>query len=235
MINGKVPLKAGYSMTDKKIRILIADDHPLFRKGLKQIINDIPGMICAGEASTAAETLEKALYNEYDLLILDIGMPGNQGVDNLKTIRKQKPKLPVLVLSMHPESEYGLRVIRAGAWGYINKKDNPDELVKAIKKVMSGHKYITATLAEELAYDNASDTPSSPGMTLSDMEHEVLRLLIKGNTIGEIASKLPRSKSAVYQYRRSILKKTKTKNDAELARYAMKNRLATDINMNGNT
>jgi two-component system invasion response regulator UvrY len=133
------------------IRILIADDHAIVREGLKQIVAETSDMVMADEASNGHEVLSKALNHDYDLIVLDITMPGIQGLDVLKRIKEQRPRLPVLVLSMHPEEQYALRVIKAGAAGYLTKESASDELIQAIRKVSSGKKYITSSLAEKLA------------------------------------------------------------------------------------
>jgi len=207
-------------------KVLLVDDHPVFRDGIKHVLNDMLNIFLIDEADSGSEAFEKISQNDYDLLILDITMPGNNGLDILKEIRRRKPELPVLVLSMHSEQEYGLRVIRAGGSGYLTKASKAKELVGAVERVLNGGKYITNTLAEELAYDLESSTKQTPvNILLSDREYQVLRLIMKGSTISEIAEQLFLSSSTVYSYRINIFRKTRTRNNMELIRYATQNKL----------
>ena len=207
------------------IRILIADDHPVVRKGLKEIIEETPGMTVVDEAETGAEAIENVRKNAYDVVLLDISMPGIHGLEALKQIKSERPKLPVLILSIYPESQYAVRAIRAGASGYLTKESAPDELITAIRKVWRGRKYITSSLAEELAF--AVDTEAGKPLheKLSDREYEVMCLIARGKTIKEIAKQLFLSPKTVSTYRSRILEKMQKKTNAELIHYAIKQEL----------
>ncbi|MCK4352835.1 response regulator transcription factor [candidate division WOR-3 bacterium] len=207
------------------IKILIADDHPIIREGLKQIIAEIPDMAVADEASNGQEVLDKVWKNDYDVVLLDISMPGRSGLDILKQLKNQRPKLPVLVLSVHPEEQYAVRVLRAGASGYLTKENASDELITAIRKVSQGRKYVSSTLAEKLASDIGIDVQNPLHKTLSDREYQVLRLIASGKAVKQIASELFLSVKTVSTYRSRILEKMQMKSTAELIRYALKNQL----------
>jgi two-component system invasion response regulator UvrY len=207
------------------IKILIADDHTIVREGLKQIVAETSDMAVADEASNGHEVLTKALKNDYDVIVLDITMPGIQGLDVLKRIKDQRPRLPVLVLSMHPEEQYALRVIKAGAAGYLTKESASDELIKAIRKVSLGRKYITSSLAEKLAADLERDAEKAPHESLSDREYQVMCMIAEGKTVKHIADELYLSVKTISTYRSRILEKMGMKTNAELTRYALQNRL----------
>jgi len=207
------------------IRILIADDHPLFREGLRHIIAGCPDFTVAGEASNGQEVLEKAWNNEYDMVLLDIAMPGTPGLEVLKQLKHEKPKLPVLVLSMYPEEQYAVRVIKAGASGYLTKESASEELVTAIRRISGGRKYITSSIAERLA-DDVEPTAEKPlHDTLSDRELEVFRMIAAGKTATHIAEELFLSVKTISTYRSRILEKMKMKTNAELIHYAIKHNL----------
>lgn len=207
------------------IKILIADDHAIVREGLKQIIRETSDMVVADEASTAQEVLEKVWKNDYDVVLLDISMPGRSGLDILKQLKSQRPELPILVLTIHPEEQYAVRVLRAGASGYLTKESAPDELIKAIRKVSMGRKYVSSTLAEKLAteVDIVSEKPLH--QALSDREYEVMCMIASGKTVKEIAEELCLSIKTISTYRSRILEKMKMKSNAELIHYAIQNRL----------
>lgn len=207
------------------INILIADDHTIVRKGLKQILAETQDMIVAGEASNGYEVMEKVRNNHYDVLLLDISMPGKSGLDILKELKMENPKLPVLVLSMYPEEQYAVRVLRAGASGYLTKESAPEELVVAMRKVARGKKYVSPSLAEKLAVDLEVDASKPPHETLSDREYQVLCMIASGKTVGEIAEKLLLSAKTISTYRARILEKMNMKNSAELTHYAIQNKL----------
>jgi two-component system invasion response regulator UvrY len=207
------------------IKILIADDHTIVREGLKQIVSETADMMVADEASSGHEVLDKVWNNEYDVVVLDISMPGRDGVDILKQLKRHKPNLPVLVLSMHPEEQYAVRVLKAGAAGYLTKESAPDELITAIRKVSRGRKYVSSTLAEKLAFDLDRDTEKPLHETLSDREYQVMCLIASGKRAKEIAEELYLSVKTVSTYRSRILEKMKMKNNAELTHYAIKHRL----------
>lgn len=207
------------------IRILIADDHPIVRKGLKEIIKDTPGMKVTDEASSGQEVLEKVSRADFDVVLLDISMPGRSGLDVLKDIKKQRPKLAILVLSIHPEEQYAVRAFKAGASGYLTKESAPDELLAALQKVSAGGKYVSASLAEKLALALEEDFEKPLHETLSTREYEVMRKIAKGKTVSEIAGELFLSPKTISTYRARIMEKMSMKNNAELVRYALKNKL----------
>jgi len=207
------------------LRILIADDHPLFRRGLKQIIAETPDMVVADEAADGREALSKAATGDYDVVLLDITMPFHSGVDVLSQLRNERPTLPVLMLSMHPEEQYAVRALRAGASGYVTKESAPEELVAAIRKVSGGGKYVSASLAERLAAIVQGDGEALPHETLSHREHQVMCLIASGKTVSEAARELSLSVKTISTYRARILEKLNLKNNAELMRYAIKNQL----------
>jgi len=207
------------------IKILIADDHMIVREGMKQIISEIPDMTAADEAVNGHEVLNKALKNDYDVVVLDITMPGINGLDVLKQIKTQKPKLPILVLSMHPEEQYAVRAIKAGAAGYLTKESVSEELVKAIRTASAGRKYITPSLGEKLVYSLDADADKLPHELLSDREYEVMCMIASGKTVTEVAEKLFLSEKTISTYRTRILEKMNMKNNAELTHYAIKHGL----------
>lgn len=204
------------------IKILIADDHAIVREGLKQIIAETADMVVADEASTGHEVLSRVRDNEYDVVVLDISMPGGDGLDILKQIKHEKPKLSVLVLSMHPEKQYAVRVLKAGAAGYLTKESAPDELITAIRRVATGRKHVSSTLAEKLAFDLAHDRVKSLHETLSDREYQVMCMIAAGKRAKEIAEELCLSIKTISTYRSRILEKMDMKNNAELTHYAIK-------------
>ncbi len=207
------------------IKILIADDHPIVRKGLKEIIEVTPDMMVGDEASNGQEALEKVRKSDLDVVLLDISMPGRSGLDLLKELKSEKPELSVLILSMHPEEQYAVRVLKAGASGYLTKESAPDELIAAIKKASIGRKYVSSSLAEKLALYLEIDAEKPLHETLSDREYEVMRMIASGKTISEIAKKLFLSVKTISTYRSRILEKMRMKSNAELTHYALKNRL----------
>lgn len=207
------------------IRALIADDHAVVRQGLKQILGDTPEMLVAGEATNGQEVLDKVRAEPWDVVVLDISMPDRSGLDVLKQLRSERPKLPVLVLSMHSEDQYAVRVLKAGASGYLTKDSAPDELVKAIRKVVSGGTYVSSFLAEKLAFEIGTDSSRLPHETLSDREFQVLRLIAAGESVTEIAAELYLSVKTVSTYRARLLQKMNLTTNAELMHYAMQNHL----------
>jgi DNA-binding NarL/FixJ family response regulator len=207
------------------IKILIADDHAIVREGLKQILAETVDMVVSDEATCGHEVLKKVWDNEYDVVILDISMPGRDGVDILKQLKGKKPHLPILVLSMHPEEQYAIRVLKAGAAGYLTKESAPDKLITAIRRVSTGRKYVSSALAEKLAFDLERDTKEPLHETLSDREYQVMCKIASGKRVQEIAEELSLSVKTVSTYRARILEKMKMKNNAELMRYAIKHEL----------
>ena len=207
------------------IRVLIADDHPIYRKGLRQILTEVPDRFAVDEAGSGEEALAKVWDGDYDLILLDISMPGRGGLDALKVLKSRHPKLPVLMLSMHPEEHYAVRALRAGASGYLNKESAWDELVIAIQKVLEGGMYVSAVLAQKLAanLDVAADKPLQE--ILSDREYQVFRMIAAGKTVSKIGEELSLSVKTVSTHRGRILEKMKLKNNAELIHYAITNKL----------
>jgi DNA-binding NarL/FixJ family response regulator len=206
-------------------RILIADDHAILRRGLKEILmRELDDAVC-GEAENAEQVLAQVESQEWDVVILDVTMPGRSGLDVLRDLKVMRPKLPVLVLSMHPEDQYGKRILKAGASGYMNKDSAPEELIKAIRKVQAGGRYVSTALAEKLAWDLSSGQERPVHEILSHREFEVLRLLASGKTAGQIAQELHLSPTTVSTYRARILEKMNMTTTAELMRYAFENHL----------
>jgi DNA-binding NarL/FixJ family response regulator len=205
--------------------ILIADDHAIVRRGLKQLLLDeLPGATF-GEAETAAETVASARSGSWDLVILDISMPGRSGLDVLKDIKAALPRLPVLVLSMYPEEQFAVRALRAGAAGYLTKDTAPEELVAAVRKVTRGGRYVSASLAERLASEVSGGTEKDPHELLSDREFQVFKLIASGLTPTAIAERLSLSVQTVSTYRTRLLEKMGMTSNAELTRYAHLRRL----------
>ena len=207
------------------IRILIADDHRIVREGLKQILAETPDMIVVDEASNGQEVLGKVWENDYDVVLLDISMPGRSGLDNLKQLKNEQPKLAVLVLSMYSEEQYAIRALRAGASGYMTKESAPDDLIEAIRKVSTGRKYISPTVAEKLAVSLEANDERPAHENLSDREYQVMCMIASGKTIKTIADELSLSVKTVSTYRTRILEKMRMKNNAELTHYSIQNRL----------
>ena len=207
------------------IQILIVDDHAILRRGLKEILEREFRDVSIGGAGTAEQALTELDSDKWDLVILDITMPGRSGVDVLRHLKALRPKLPVLVLSMHPEDQYGKRVLKAGASGYMNKESAPEELIKAVRKLLSGGRYVSPTLAETLAVDLGRDDGTPAHERLSDREFEVLRKMASGKTVGQIAQELHLSVPTVSTYRARILEKMGLSNTAELIRYALSHHL----------
>ncbi|MFN7949273.1 MAG: response regulator transcription factor [Blastocatellia bacterium] len=207
------------------IRILVADDHAIVRRGLKQIVMEEPDLEVAGEAQNSQEVLDLIRRQAWDVLVLDINMPGRGGIETLREIRRDHPGLPVLILSVAPENQYAVRAIRAGAAGYLSKDSIPEELVKAIRKVLRGGKYISDAVAEQLALAIDRESDRAPHELLSDREYQVLCLIASGKTISEIARELSLSVKTASTYRTRILDKMQMKTSAELTHYAIRNGL----------
>jgi DNA-binding NarL/FixJ family response regulator len=207
------------------IKILIADDHTVVRRGLRQILLEGFAGAQIEEVADAEEMIKKVINAEWDVVISDLSMPGRSGLEALQQIRQINPKLPVLILSIHPEEQYALRVLKAGASGYLSKDMAPDELVNAVQRVMLGKKYITASIAEKLASVFDQDSDKSPHEYLSDREFSVLKLLASGKSVSEIAESLFLSVTTVSTYRARIMAKMNMKNNADLTLYAIENKL----------
>ncbi len=207
------------------MRILVADDHPVVRQGLKQILSSDPGLIVVGEATNGDETLELARKLDWQVAIVDLSMPGRSGFELLAELKREFPDRPVLILSMHAERLHASRALSAGAAGYVSKETAPQELTKAVKKVASGGKYVSASLAEVLAFELSSDARKPLHERLSDREYRVMWLLATGKQISEIASEMRLRPTTVSTYRARILNKLGLTNNAELVRYAISQQL----------
>lgn len=203
------------------IRVLIADDHAIVREGLKQILLETSDIVITDEAGDGPETLSKAFNNDYDVVLLDITMPSGSGLDVLKQLKSEKPKLPVLILTIHPEERYAVRVLRAGASGYITKNSPPNELIAAVRKVSQGGIYVSPALAEKLAFELKTDTNKPLHEMLSDREYQVMCMLASGKTVKEIAEELLLSIKTIGTYREHIFRKMNMKNNVEITHYAI--------------
>lgn len=207
------------------IRILIADDHAIVRKGLRQIVREQAAQMDIDEAADGPTVLEKVGKGNIDVLVLDISMPGRNGLDILQEVKHLQPSLPILILSMYPEEQYAIRVLKAGAAGYMNKDAAPDELVPAIQKIARGGKYMSQSLAELLLFDVTGQSGKLPHETLSDREYTVLLRIGAGKTVSEISDELTLSVKTVSTYRARILEKLNLRNNAELIRYVVDHNL----------
>jgi two-component system, NarL family, invasion response regulator UvrY len=207
------------------LKLLIVDDHEVVRRGVKTIFDEESGTMVFGEASTAPEALRRISEQDWDIVILDLGLPGRSGLDLLRELKHLRPRLPVLILSMHSEEQYARRALKAGASGYITKDSPRTELVRAVKRVVEGGKYVSATLAEQLAVDLQSGTDRPPHEKLSDREFEILCLIASGKTVGEIADMVSLSDKTISTYRARVLEKMNMKTNAELTHYAISNKL----------
>lgn len=202
-------------------KILIVDDHPIVRDGLKQILGESADLVVSGEAGNADEALALVRDSDFDLVVLDITLPGRTGIDLLRDLRRERPTLPVLMLSIHPEDELGIRAVKAGASGFLSKECASDDLVRAIQLIVSGNKYISRALADRLIEEIQRDTNRPPHEQLSDREYEVMSLIATGSSMKEVAAALSLSKSTVSTYRARILDKLNVKSNAEITRYAI--------------
>ena len=207
------------------IKVLIADDHALIRKGLKQLLDDTDDMRVIGEAENGMQAIHMVEENDYDVVLLDISMPDKHGVEVLKQLKINRPQLPVLMLSMHPEEQYALRSMKAGAAGYLNKQSAPLQLVTAIRQVASGKKYISTELAEQLANGLSQGYQELLHQTLSNREYQTLCLMASGKKLSEMADIMSLSPKTVSVYRSRLLEKMKLKNNAEAIHYAISNHL----------
>ncbi len=206
------------------INVLIADDHALIREGLKKILKSEPDMTLVGEASNVHELYDQLRKVDATIVLLDISMPGESGLDALKELRQKHPKLPVLILSVHPEQRFAVRALRAGASGYITKESAVEELVQAIRKIVGGGKYVSLSLAEQLATELETGS-RPPHELLSDREYQVMCMIAAGKKSSEIAEELSVSLSTVNTYRNRIFEKMKMQSNVELTRYALENEL----------
>ncbi len=208
------------------IKVMIADDHAILRRGLRQIIDETTDIAVIGEAENSAETLRFIREHPIDVLLLDISMPDRNGIDTLKLVKKECPKLSVLMLSMHPENQYAVRALRSGAAGYLNKQSAPGQLVTAIREAARGRKYVTPAVAEELANNLSLGEEGQPDHRhLSNREYQTMCLIASGRTLTEIAEQLSLSIKTISVYRSRILEKMQLKSNAEITHYAIKNQL----------
>ncbi len=207
------------------LRVLIADDHAIVRHGLKQILAETDDLVVAGEAETGFQAIKMARQDTFDVVLLDISLPDRNGIEVLSQIKKTHPRLAVLMLSMHTEHEFAIRALKAGASGYLNKQSAPVQLVTAIRQVAVGRKYISAALAEELANSLGGDTEQPLHELLSDREFQTLRLIASGKSLSVISEELSLSPKTVSVYRARLLEKLDLRNNSDLTRYAIKNKL----------
>ncbi|HEV7815169.1 MAG TPA: response regulator transcription factor [Janthinobacterium sp.] len=213
-------------MTEKNtIKVFIADDHAIVREGLKQILAETGDIVVAGEAESGVDAIKLFRKTGCQVMLLDISMPDRSGIDVLKQVKKEKPEMAVLMLSMHREDQYAIRSLKAGAAGYLTKQSAPRELVTAIRQVAGGLKYVSPALAQELANTVGEDHETAPHASLSDREYQTLIMIASGKTVGAIAKELSLSVKTVSEYRARLLVKMKLKNSAELTHYAIKNQL----------
>lgn len=212
-------------MNSHSLHLLIADDHPLFRLGLKDFLLGCPGVVNVDEASSGIEVLHKIDGKAYDCIVLEIGLPGENGLAVLGRILKRMPKARVIVFSMYPEDQYGIRSLKAGAASYLTKNSDPELLKEAVLKVSRGERYILPSLAVKLGEEALSGRTGLPHERLSDREHQVLIMIAAGKTVSEIAAELKLSVKTVSTHRAHILEKMNLRNNSELIRYAVKNGL----------
>ena len=208
------------------VRVLIADDHPVVRQGLKQMLGAEPDLAVAGEANSSQEVIELSGRVPWEVAVVDYNMPGRGGVELVKELRRRFPQRAVLVLSMYPEDQYALRVLKAGAAGYLTKESATEDLINAIRKVAKGGRFVSAALGERLAQELAGGDDQPLYRKLSDREYQIMWMIASGKTIGEIAQQLFLSPNTISTYRARILEKLELKNNAELVRYAIRNQLA---------
>ncbi len=211
------------------IRVLIADDHAIVRQGLKQILSETEDLLVAGEADDGAEALLLARQTPWDVYLLDVSMPNRNGIDTLKQLKKEFPRLPVLILSMHPEEHYAVRALKAGAAGYLTKQSAPDQLVTAIRQVAQGRKFVSAAVAAELADAISTTDDKLPHERITDREYQVLTLIASGKTLTQIADALNLGVATVSTYRARLLEKMGLRNTAELIRYGLEHGLVDSM------
>jgi two-component system, NarL family, invasion response regulator UvrY len=207
------------------IRVMVVDDHAIFREGIKKVIAATPDIVVSAEAANGADAVKKARQEAFDVVVLDIALPGKDGIEVLKELRAEWPRLPVLILSMYPEEQYAVGMLRAGASGYLTKESVPSDLIAAIRRVAGGRKYVSEALVERLAAD--VDVASTPPHheCLSAREYQVFLLVAAGKTTKEMARDLSLSLTTISTYRSRILEKMKMRNSAEMVRYALRHGL----------
>jgi DNA-binding NarL/FixJ family response regulator len=207
------------------IKVFILDDHIIFREGVKKVIANTPDMVVAGEAGDGHKALRLILENAYDVILLDLALPGMEGLDVLRVLKTRRSTLPVLVLSMYPEEQYAVRVLKEGALGYLTKESVPEELIKAIRKVARGSRYVSNALGERLAGDLVGVGDKGLHEALSSREYQIFRMLAAGKTVKEMAQELSLARTTISSYRTRILEKMNTRTNGELIRYAIEHHL----------
>lgn len=213
-------------MSERIIKVFIADDHAIVRQGLKQILADTSDIVVAGDAANGSDAVRLVRNSDCDVMLLDISMPDRSGIDILRLLHKEAPKMAILMLSMHREDQYAIRSLKAGASGYLNKQSAPEELVDAIRLVASGRKYISHALAQELANQVGDEHREAPlHETLSDREYQTLLMIASGKSVSDIAAELSLSVKTISMYRSRLLQKMKLRHNAEVTHYAIKNQL----------
>jgi two-component system invasion response regulator UvrY len=212
------------------IRVLLADDHTIVRTGLKEILADTGDVNVTGEASSGSEVLAKVRGQDYDVLVLDMSMPGRSGIELIKQLKGEKPKIRILVLSMHSEAQYAVRALKAGASGYLTKDSAADQLVAAIRRIAAGGAFVSPETAERLALDFDRPSDALPHTLLSDREFQVFQSIVAGKTVTEIAQQLALSVKTVSTHKTRIMEKMNLANQAELVRYAIRHNLADESN-----
>ena len=211
------------------VRIVLADDHAIVREGLKRIVSDVADFVVAGEAADGAQVMQIVRSLEFDVLLLDLSMPGRSGMELIKLVKAEKPRLRILVLSMHQEMQYAVRAIKSGASGYLTKESAPAQLEQAIRKIAGGGAYISAEVAEQLALGAMPGSDAPAHDTLSDREFEVFRALVAGDAVSDIAAKLNLSVKTVSTHKSNLMQKLGLANQTELVRYALKHGLADPL------
>lgn len=211
------------------IKIVIADDHAVVREGLKRIISAAPDMAVVGEATNGAEVIQQVRESDFDVLVLDLSMPGRSGMELIKLVRCEKPRLRILVLSMHEELQYAVRSIKSGASGYLTKESAPAQLMQVLRKVSAGGAYISTGVAEQLALGSMLGSSCAPHQMLTDREFEVFRLIATGMSITEIAGRLNLSAKTISTHKANLMQKMSLQNQSELIRYAIKHGVAEPL------
>jgi DNA-binding NarL/FixJ family response regulator len=211
------------------VRIVLADDHAIVREGLKRIVSDVKDFEVAGEAADGTQVMQAVRALDFDVLVLDLSMPGRSGMELIKLVKAEKPRLRILVLSMHQEMQYAVRAIKSGASGYLTKESAPAQLEQAIRKIAGGGAYISAEVAEQLALGAMPGSEAVPHESLTDREFEVFRLLVSGEAVSDIAHKLNLSVKTVSTHKSNLMQKLGLNNQTELVRYALKHGLADPL------
>ena len=209
----------------EKIHVLIADDHAIVRQGLRLILSETDDLVVAGEAEDGADAMILARQQHWDVFLLDVTMPNRDGIDTLKQLKKEFPRAPVLILSMHPEEQFAVRALKAGASGYLNKQSAPEQLVTAIRQVAMGKKYVSAAVAQQLANAISDDSDKPPHERITDREYQVLSLIASGKTLTQVAETLNLGVATVSTYRARLLEKMGLRSTAELIRYGLEHGL----------